>query len=80
MTLTRSGIRDDPAGAGDAEHMSRFEREARLLASLHHPDVAAAHGLESFDGIRGLAMEIIPVDDLSIRRTNRGFDWPVRCT
>jgi serine/threonine protein kinase len=31
---------------GDPERMARFEREAKLLASLNHPNIAAIHGLE----------------------------------
>ena len=53
--------------AGDAERLSRFEREARLLASLNHPNVAVVHGLENIDGVRLLVMELIPGDDLSVR-------------
>jgi serine/threonine-protein kinase len=32
--------------AGDPERLARFEREAKLLASLNHPNIAAIHGLE----------------------------------
>jgi serine/threonine-protein kinase len=56
-----------PELATDPERLARFEREARLLASLNHPNVAVVHGLEAFDGIRVLAMELIPGDDLSVR-------------
>jgi serine/threonine protein kinase len=58
-----------PDVAQDHERMSRFEREARLLASLNHPNVAVIHGLEAFDSdsVRVLAMELIPGEDLSAR-------------
>jgi len=36
--------------AGDPERLARFEREAKLLASLNHPNIAAIHGLEEADG------------------------------
>ena len=37
--------------ARDPEHMSRFEREAKLLASLNHRNIAAIYGLEESDGL-----------------------------
>ena len=40
--------------AKDADRLARFEREAKLLASLNHPNIAAIYGLEEFDGIRFL--------------------------
>jgi dienelactone hydrolase len=48
-----------PAFAVDPERLSRFEREAKLLASLNHPNVAAVYGLHEADGIRFLAMELV---------------------
>ena len=47
------------AVAADPERMARFEREARLLASLNHPHIAAIHGVGSAEGVRFLAMELI---------------------
>ena len=46
------------AMADDAERMARFEREAHLLASLNHPNIAAIYGLEESNGIRALVMEL----------------------
>ena len=40
--------------AGDPERLARFEREAKLLASLNHPNIAAIHGLEEHEGKRFL--------------------------
>jgi formylglycine-generating enzyme required for sulfatase activity/dienelactone hydrolase/predicted Ser/Thr protein kinase len=45
--------------AADPERLSRFEREARLLASLNHPNVAAVYGLHEDRGVRFLAMELV---------------------
>jgi len=44
---------------GDPERMARFEREAKLLASLNHPNIAAIYGLEQADGKRFLIMEYV---------------------
>ncbi|MDH3786726.1 MAG: serine/threonine protein kinase, partial [Acidobacteriota bacterium] len=55
--------------ADDGERLARFEREARLLASLNHPHIATIHGLHeaSIDGqsARLLVMELVEGDDLS---------------
>jgi serine/threonine protein kinase len=53
--------------ARDPERRSRFEREARALAALNHPHVAAIHGVEEFDGLCGLVLEYIPGDTLAGR-------------
>ncbi len=45
--------------ANDQERMARFEREAKLLASLNHPNVAAVYGLHQVAGVRFLAMELV---------------------
>ena len=53
--------------ARDAERLARFEREAKLLAQLNHPNVATIHGLES-DGKRlFLVMELVPGETLRER-------------
>src|SRR5262249_25542792 len=49
-----------PAFARDAERLARFRREARLLASLNHPNIAAIHGIEESDGLHCLIMEFVP--------------------
>jgi tRNA A-37 threonylcarbamoyl transferase component Bud32 len=59
------------AFVADPERMARFDREARLLASLNHPHIAAIHGLETADGVRFLAMELVEGEDLS-QRLRRG--------
>jgi len=51
--------------ATDPERLARFEREARLLASLNHPHVATLHGLHEVDGVRFLTMEMVEGEDLT---------------
>src|SRR3990172_9482452 len=51
----------------DAERLSRFEREARLLASLNHPNVATLHGFEEASGTRFLVMELVEGETLADR-------------
>jgi len=55
------------AFAGDPERMARFEREARVLASLNHPNIASIYGVGSAEGVRFLAMELVAGDDLAAR-------------
>src|SRR5579864_2789698 len=45
--------------ARDVERMARFEREARVLASLNHPNIAVLYGLEDSQGTRALVMELV---------------------
>jgi Tol biopolymer transport system component len=49
----------------DPERLARFEREAKLLASLNHPNIATIHGLHDAGGIRFLAMELVRGEDLA---------------
>ena len=44
------------AFAQDPDRLARFEREAKTLASLNHPNIAIIHGLEKADGVRALVM------------------------
>ena len=53
------------AFASDPERLSRFEREAKLLASLNHPNIATVHGFHDEGGVRFLAMELVPGEDLA---------------
>jgi len=55
--------------AGDRERLARFQREARVLASLNHPNVAQIHGLEEGDGITALVMELVSGPTLADRIT-----------
>ncbi len=49
------------------DRVARFEREAKLLASLNHPHIAAIHGLEEAHAIRFLVLEFVPGDTLAER-------------
>src|SRR5712664_690771 len=48
-----------PALAQDPERLARFEREAKVLASLNHPNIAQIYGIEESNGIRALVMELV---------------------
>ncbi len=50
--------------AGDPDRHQRFEREARLLASLNHPNIATLYGLEHLDGQHVLVMELVEGEGL----------------
>ena len=52
---------------GDPERMARFEREAKLLASLNHPNIAAIYGLEQAEGKRFLVLELVEGETLAQR-------------
>ena len=51
--------------SGDKERLARFEREARALASLNHPNIAAIYGFEQAEGLHYLVMELVPGDTLA---------------
>src|SRR5437764_14967769 len=55
------------AFANDAERMARFEREAQMLASLNHPNIATIHGLEEANGVQALVMEVVDGPTLADR-------------
>ncbi len=53
--------------ADDPERHARFEREAKLLAALNHPNIAVLYGLEHLDGRHALVMELVEGDGLDAR-------------
>jgi eukaryotic-like serine/threonine-protein kinase len=55
------------AFARDAERMARFQREAKVLASLDHPNIASIYGLEDSSGTRALVMQLVEGPTLADR-------------
>ena len=53
--------------AADPARLARFEREAKVLASLSHPNIAQVPGLEEAGGVHALVMELVPGEDLAGR-------------
>src|SRR3989442_8368858 len=53
--------------AADPERLARFEREAKVLASLNHPNIAAIHSLEETNGVHALVLELVEGDTLADR-------------
>ena len=51
----------------DPDRLARFEREARMLASLNHPHIGAIYGLEDVDGMRALVLELVEGETLADR-------------
>jgi Tol biopolymer transport system component len=56
-----------PSLVADHDRLARFQREAEVLASLNHPNIAAIYGLEESGGQTALVMELVEGDDLSQR-------------
>ena len=56
-----------PSLAADRDRLARFQREAEVLASLNHPNIAAIYGIEEDRGITALVMELVEGEDLSQR-------------
>src|SRR5215813_4390570 len=55
------------AFSDDSERVVRFEREARVLASLNHPNIAAIYGLEEFSERKFLVLELVEGETLAER-------------
>src|SRR4029434_7294997 len=62
------------AFAADPERLARFQREAQVLASLNHPNIARVYGLEDVDGIKALVMELVDGPTLA----DRSAQGPIR--
>ena len=55
------------AFADDPDRLARFQREAQVLASLNHPNIAQIHGIEESDGTRALVLELVDGPTLADR-------------
>ena len=62
----------------DPDRVRRFQREAQVLASLNHPNIASIHGLEEADGIRALVLEFVDGPTLADRIARGRFGWTRR--
>src|SRR5580658_5086683 len=60
------------AVAHDADRLSRFQREAKMLAALNHPNIATIYGLEQSNGTSYLVMELVPGENLAERVRREG--------
>src|ERR1700674_1901441 len=58
--------------ARDPERLARFQREAKLLAALNHPNIAAIYGLDQSGDTHYLIMELVPGDALGQRLKQEG--------
>jgi hypothetical protein len=64
------------AFAHDPERRARFEREARLLASLSHPNIAGIYGVEDFERVPFLVLEYVPGETLGVRLSREPLPVP----
>ena len=55
------------AFATDPDRLARFQREAQVLASLNHPNIAQIHGIEEAEGTRALVLELVEGPTLADR-------------
>jgi Tol biopolymer transport system component len=64
------------AFSGDPDRVARFGREARVLASLNHPNIATIHGVEESDGVHALVMELVAGHTLCDRLAHGSIQEP----
>lgn len=65
-----------PAVAADAEKLAQFEREARAVAALNHPNIVTLHSLEEAEDVRFLTMELVRGRTLESEVTPGGLPLP----
>ena len=66
------------AFTSDPGRLARFEREARLLAALNHPNIATIHGIVDGGGVRAIVLELVPGETLAERLRRAGGGLPLR--
>jgi len=66
------------AFAHNSQRLARFQREAKLLASLNHTNVATIHDIEDSNGTSNLVMELVPGETLQARIRSEGAEGPPR--
>src|ERR1700680_643614 len=64
------------AFAHNSQRLARFQREAKLLASLNHTNVATIHDIEDSNGTSNLVMELVPGEMLQARIKSEGAEGP----
>ena len=64
----------------DSDRLSRFQREAEVLASLNHPNIAAIYDLQEADGARFLVLELVEGETLAERIQRAQFPLTKHCT
>ncbi len=62
--------------SGDASALARFEREAKVLAALSHPNILTIFDVGSENGVSFVVMELLPGETLRSRIAQRRPDWP----
>jgi eukaryotic-like serine/threonine-protein kinase len=67
------------AFAHDPERLSRFQREAKMLAALNHPNIATVHGSEQSNGTSYLVMELVSGETLAERVKHRSAAADAGC-
>src|SRR4030095_10728269 len=60
--------------ATDPERLARFQREAELLATLNHPNIAAIYGLEKTDGVTAIVLELVEGETIAEKLGQEGRD------
>jgi serine/threonine protein kinase len=65
--------------ANDPDRLARFQREAEVIASLSHPNIAQIYGLEEADGTRALVLELVEGETLADRIVRAPFRLTRRC-
>jgi serine/threonine protein kinase/Tol biopolymer transport system component len=65
------------AFTSDPERRARFEREARMLATLNHPNIGAIYGVQEADGVRALVLELVEGETLAERIASNPSGLPI---